>query len=199
MSEVIEFMLAIDLRPDTPQQVIDTLKYMTRKEDYEFNNPPDLYFFKQDENSKRPIWRHILQVKHEPLTHHPGEGGSAFHKAYRYSQYGKDVLKDTLSFRVALHDDLVAAGVYDFISWLAIYSETQGFVGYCQTQGNRMNTAQRDGKSEQVKDYKGEAPIFISGFAQPTLIYFWEGKAYFSERPDDIVLKKDGWAKGLFW
>lgn len=63
----LELMLACDLRYDVPQQVIATLKYLTRKEDYEFNDFPELPASEDKEdfyNLQWHPWRKLLQFSH---------------------------------------------------------------------------------------------------------------------------------------
>jgi hypothetical protein len=40
-----EIAVACDLRPDTSPQVVDTLRYMLRVEEYPFDDPPDHPWF----------------------------------------------------------------------------------------------------------------------------------------------------------
>jgi hypothetical protein len=120
------FTVACDLREDTPQQVIETLRYMTSNRDYDFNNPPDLPFFKDDD------WRTFLVCESEGFIF-PGEPHASLREAYRYSRSmvegGEDVYLHTLSFRCQAKDDGITSYL-TFIEWLAPYSSTTGFVGY---------------------------------------------------------------------
>ncbi|MCC7448657.1 MAG: hypothetical protein IT324_14650 [Anaerolineae bacterium] len=124
MSLYFEGMLFCDLKPDIPQQVIDTLHYMTRIEDSTFDSSPSHNFF------NNPDWRDFLQVQSD-YGFVAGYVGSQFRYAYRYTLHSEDVFRYTLSFRRPLHDDVeFFEQWWDFISWLALYSETEGYVGY---------------------------------------------------------------------
>jgi hypothetical protein len=120
------FTFACDLKEDTPQQVIDTLTYMTRTEDYEFNNPPEGAFFEGDS------WRTCLFCENEWFSF-PGEAGRFLRSAYRYNRSfnegGAAVYLYTLSFRCESKDDGLIEYI-DIVEWLAPYSATRGFVGY---------------------------------------------------------------------
>ncbi len=120
------FTLVCDLREDTPSQVIETLKYMTRTQDYEFNDAPDGVFFEDD------YWRTCLSCSNEGF-YFPGEAESTFRLAYRYNRSfndgGAEVYLYTLSIRCESNDDGISTYV-DLAGWLAPYSKTQGFVGY---------------------------------------------------------------------
>ena len=68
MSDHYDFRLACDLRADVPQQVLDTLRYMTREVEYDFNNPPDHIIFEAADKLSHNVemyeeWRHIFQCR----------------------------------------------------------------------------------------------------------------------------------------
>ncbi len=133
MSDHYDFRLACDLRADTPHQVIATLKYMTRTDDYAFNDPPDHPFFESFELPDGEVydtWRDIFQCR-EGYT--PGVFGSSLHEAYRGERYGQRIVVPTLDVHCYVLDDEL--GDYlQLCEWLAPYSETQGFVGYLRNE-----------------------------------------------------------------
>jgi hypothetical protein len=65
MSVHYEFATACDLKPDTPQQIIDTLAYMARTHDYEFHNPPAHPLFQSVHVNGETVesWRIMLQER----------------------------------------------------------------------------------------------------------------------------------------
>jgi hypothetical protein len=134
MSLHFEFTLTLDLKPETPQQVIDTLAYMTRSEEYEFSDPPSHPWFESDDE-----WRETLQADPE-ATHLPGNQWTVFRQAYRYTQHGVDQYRWTLSFRREMLDDEFYEDWWQLADWLARWSETQGFVGYYREEFNRSPT-----------------------------------------------------------
>ncbi len=124
MSVYYDFALACDLESHTPQQVVDTLSYMTRIDDYEFNDPPDEDLFKGE------TWKYMLQGT---VTGFPGKAGSRFRYVFRYQQGDEDVFQHTLSFRSYVLDD----SFYEYLllaQWLAPYSLTRGYVGFFRTE-----------------------------------------------------------------
>jgi len=125
LSAHFDLAIALDLKPDTPQQVLDTLRYLMRTEDYDFDNPPDHEFFTRWDDQH---WRNWMPLA-ENSTYSPGEAGSSLRRVYRYTQHGQDVYRYTFSFRCWMLDD----GFYEwwpFAKWLALHSHTSGYVGY---------------------------------------------------------------------
>lgn len=127
MSDHYDYVFTCAFSPTAPVQVLDTLAYMTRTQDYRFDNPPDHPFFvSEDVGDVQPYerWRQALR---------PGELATAGYLA-TFTQCGTAASRFAqghyvLSFRIAVHDD--EAGHYDgFIEWLASHSDTEGFVGY---------------------------------------------------------------------
>ncbi len=133
MSLYYEFSMAFDMRPNTPQQVIDTLHHMTRSSLDELDNPPEHFFFKGNK------WRNMLQP-HSGDPRFPGEFGSALRKAYRYTQFGVDVYRHTLCFRCCLLDDDFYDIWWGFCQWIAPHCESVGCVGYYREQSEWQPT-----------------------------------------------------------
>jgi hypothetical protein len=118
-----------NLRDDTPAQVIDTLKYMTRTEDYKFDNPPDYPFFKGN------IWRNILRIplEQQNMGKFTGDEATIFRRDIKYVRMDVTYYFWTLYIRQVMHGD-VQFEYMCFAHWLAQYSERVGFVGYCHSQ-----------------------------------------------------------------
>jgi hypothetical protein len=127
MSLYFDGFLAFDLKPDTPQQIIDTLFYMTRTDDYEFMDIPHHRLFTSD-----PDWRDFLRAGEGDYEMAPGITSSGLKKIIE--GYGDGtIFKEyyTLSFRRTMHDDVEFYVLWwDFLDWIAPYSSTNGFVGY---------------------------------------------------------------------
>lgn len=116
--------LACDLKPDCPQQVMDTLHYLTRVTDYTFSTPPDHTFFTIEG------WRDFLQ-SNRGSTCAPGITGSDFRKRLLGLKNDEEIYRYTLSFRRTMHDDTEFNVLWwHFLVWLAPYGETVGYVGY---------------------------------------------------------------------
>src|SRR5689334_17209749 len=99
MSSYFEMFLACELKFDTPEQVIETLKYMTRRKDYRFNNPPDHPFFKIGP------WDSILQQEGSEFHSNVGVGITNFGEKYRYTKGNTDIYKYALTIRFEEHED----------------------------------------------------------------------------------------------
>jgi len=123
MSLHFDFAIACDLKPDTPQQILDTLSYMTRAEEYAFSSPPNHPFFEGDS------WRDILRAKSEQ-TYLPGDLIGSFRKAHRYEVGSEKLHWYTICFRCYLIDDVFYEMWWLLAEWLLLHSETEGYVGY---------------------------------------------------------------------
>ncbi len=132
MSLYFDGFFACDLKPGVPQNVIDVLKYMTRKEDYEFSSVPNHKFFETDG------WRDFLRITAESQQYAvaPGLVFSDLQLHEHYSQENRqNVLGYTLSFRRTMHDDVECyVHWHDFLAWIVQYSDTDGFIGYLREQ-----------------------------------------------------------------
>jgi hypothetical protein len=126
MSLHFEVAIACDLRPDVPQQALDTLQYLLRSEEYAFDDPPSHPWFTGD------AWRWFLHCRSAQDASDwvacAGEVGGVLRLAYRYGADGPPT-RHTLSIRCYMHDDQFADGV-GFLEWLAGLSDTIGLVGY---------------------------------------------------------------------
>ena len=132
MSDYYLLEVNCDLKVDTPAEVIDTLKYMTRTEDYDFDTSLDYPLF--DETSfRRNTWRYILKSINQPLQDFPGWKTSNFQRVQKWP--GKE--RYTLSFRLEFHEDEFGLWFPELLEWLALYSETE-FVGYYYHTGTSI-------------------------------------------------------------
>jgi len=124
MSLWFEGYVAFDLSPDTPQHVIDILKYLCRDEDYVFELDQEHEFFEYDH------WYNFLQIDNEPSSL-PGMFWSNFRKVKRFEKSGIDNYRYTLSFRRIMHDDVEYYHQWwHFLYWISPYIETKGFIGF---------------------------------------------------------------------
>ncbi len=141
MSLHFDFALACYIKPDTPQQVLDTLQYMTRTEDYNFDQPPRHPFF-QDE-----YWRNMLKALMDS-TCFPGQFGGTFRRVHRYTQANVEAYRYMLSFRCYMLEDEFHENWWPFAQWIAPYSESTGCVGYYREEFDWQPTLIyfRDGK-----------------------------------------------------
>lgn len=158
MTVNVELMLACDLKADVPQQVIETLRYLTRKEDYEFNNPPDHPFFAPASTYiGHEWWRNIFQPQEPPefgpiLGYFPGVWIKEFYR----NEYNRT---SHLTVRIETGYSAVVDTYYPFLDWLAPYIDTENydeFIGYFRAE-NAYRTA------------------------APALLYCNNGRIFFSE------------------
>jgi hypothetical protein len=131
MSTCYEFGFACDLKSGLSQEVIDTLKYMTRSEEYEFRTTltDDLFIssweegsFEVDGSSDKFIyvaeWRTII-------TNMPSYGQEDL------SGLCGAVLKDSkLNVRKFVGDDEFYNAFPQLMEWLVSICDSTGFVGY---------------------------------------------------------------------
>jgi hypothetical protein len=161
MTVHIEIMLACNLKEDTPQQIIETLKFMAGTIDYEPENlafaPVRIWEGKDDfYGLEEHPWRNIFKFDNygPDLARFPGTGIVQFHPCSRDTSYYK------LTVRVEgyTHNDFEQIW-FPFLKWLAPYVDTEfvgNFAGYFQ-RANNVDTI------------------------NPVLIYFSNGKVYFSD------------------
>ena len=124
MSLYFEGFLAFDLKPQTPQVVIDALSYMVATNDHQFNNPPRHPFFEVEG------WRQFLDVQSRQ-SDQPGFMGSQLGEVHRPDRHGLNLPRLTLSFRRVMHDDVEFYVLWwRFLDWIAPCVETEGFIGY---------------------------------------------------------------------
>jgi hypothetical protein len=126
MSLHYEFMLAFDLKPGTPPDIIALLQYLTRTEDYPYDGPPPepVLGYAPDDND--PWWRQILQDRGALLY----GAGSAISVLAAAPSWRRNNAPYTLTIRSdALDDDFYQIWLFMFV-WFAQYSATEGWVGY---------------------------------------------------------------------
>ncbi len=125
MSTRYDFMLMCNLRDDIPAQVVDTLKYMLRTEDYEFNNPPNDPAFETD------WWRNTFRPypEYRNMNTYTGDEIHIFRRDSRGGSNNSTIYFYSLQLRRVMHGDAMEEYLC-FANWLAQYSERVGFVGY---------------------------------------------------------------------
>jgi len=150
MSDHFDYGIRCTFPHSLSGQVVDTLTYMTRSEDYAFHDCPDHPFFAPEEFFEGEVyeaWRGLLQYPR-------GEDTGHFARFFRFRSpryqwgpgYGDPYILD---FRIDVHED--NEGYYwGLLDWLATVSSSRGFVDY---------SILKDG-----------------GFSQPTLFYFIDGR-----------------------
>jgi hypothetical protein len=164
MSLHFDVAVALDLKESTPQNVIDAIGYLVGTRETAPTDLPDHEFF------RGPDWYKILQAKPE-ATHCPGDLYKTFRKALRFRQQGVDHHRFTLAFRCYMLDDEFYEVFYPLVAWLALHSETIGYVGH----------------------YREELCWW------PTLIFFKGGEVYFrdgKEPPEPMRKEAPPWLGG---
>jgi hypothetical protein len=155
MGSCYEFAFACNLKPDLSQDVIDTLKYMTRSEDYEFETTlkDDLFTTSWEEGSfEAPkegeledefifLWEWRTIISNTPT----------YGEEFLSGLCGSIFLDSKLNVRKYVGDDEFYNGFGLLMDWLVSICEPLGFIGY-------------------YSEIAGE----IGG--DPTLIYFENGQ-----------------------
>jgi hypothetical protein len=136
MSLHYEFMLAFDLKPGTPPEIIALLQYLTRTEDYAYDGPPPQPVIGYSDDDNDPWWRQMLQGR-GALWYGAGSAISVFADT---SSWRRDHAQYTLTIRSdALDDDFYQIWFRMFV-WLAQYSATEGWVGYYREEADQQPT-----------------------------------------------------------
>jgi hypothetical protein len=137
MSDHYDLFFTFDLKPDLPIPVVNALDYVTGKN-------PALENLPQDSKFSVGTWKDLLVVHphYENMLHFAGHAISDLSTAYRHelpeSKGGGKVYRQTITFRYDILDD----GIHEylmFLDWIAPYIETEGFIGYFLTNGDRNN------------------------------------------------------------
>lgn len=116
MGTAYEVALVCNLKPTLSPQIMETLNYLTRSQDYDFPKAISHLFFDVDFGDE---WRIII------ANNYP-RGGEDFSP-----QACRSVLSNNqLCFRVLLDDDTFYNVGWFLLDWLATISDTQGLVGY---------------------------------------------------------------------
>jgi hypothetical protein len=114
MGSCYEFAFACNLKPNLSQEVIGTLKYMTRSEDYEFQAQlkNDLFLARYEE------WKTII-------SNTPTYG-----EEFLSGLCGSIFLDSKLNVRKYVGDDEFYNGFGLLMDWLVSICEPLGFIGY---------------------------------------------------------------------
>ena len=137
MSLHYEFMLAFDLREDTPADVIAFLQYLTRTEDSAYDAAPPAPitdYYEPDDSS----WRELLQSP-SALSYGAGAAFALLAVAPEWRQRIKRT-QYTLTIRAEALDDDFYQLWWPMLGWLAPYSATEGWVGYYREEGDQQPT-----------------------------------------------------------
>jgi hypothetical protein len=158
-----EFALACDLKPNVPQEIINTLTYMTGKQDSSFDSVLTHPLFTSSEDGSYgdsidylADWKVIISNSWTGgVEEQPGIFGSIF----------KD---NKLNVRKYIGDDEFYNAFSLLLDWLVSICKSTGFVGhyYC---------IEDQGWNDRI-------------FSNPILIYFLDGKVF--EKPVEGELRK---------
>jgi len=126
METYTELNCAFSLRRDTPDEVVDTLLYLTGQDDEEPKHLPEHPFF------KAARWRHFLR------------GGPSNDKADSYGIAGLELSESSGRFCVTIRCNLIDFDTEtdQFISWVApyIFARPGDFIGYKRSQSEEPVT-----------------------------------------------------------
>jgi hypothetical protein len=134
MGQLYEFAFACDLKPDLSQEVIDTLKYMTRSEDYDFETTltDDLFTTSWEEGSfEAPkegdledefifLWEWRTIISNTPTYGEESLAGLC----------GSIFSGSKINARKYVGDDEFFNAFHLLMDWLVSICEPSGFIGY---------------------------------------------------------------------
>lgn len=120
MGTAYEIALKLDLQPELQAPDLETLRYMTRSQAYDFETCLDDPFFTECDPGFDQEWRNIIANSSEPC-------GEEF-----FTQISRSVFFDRqLCFRILIDDDTYCNTWWEFSDWLWSISTNEGLVGYC--------------------------------------------------------------------
>jgi hypothetical protein len=133
MSGRCEIYFTFDLKADIPDEVVEAIRSMMDKS-YVATSMPAAEFLDND-------WQGILDSSYHPMVVFPGEPFSSLSYAYRLPSdpSERDTYRITLTFRTEIHYDALWEDYIHLLTWIAQYSETQGFIGYFRSEGTTSN------------------------------------------------------------
>lgn len=133
MSVYYEFALTFNFKRSISQEVVNTLKYMTRTQEYFFDAPFENSLFndapnwkKAKEISGRKVW--VLSAWRTIIANFPREG-----EQYLPGEFGSKFEDYSLNVRRLSLDDTFCNVWWYLTPWFASLSETTGCVGYYHT------------------------------------------------------------------
>jgi hypothetical protein len=116
-----EAAIICKLSPDLSDEVFNTLRYLTRDEDYEFEPSIDHEFFEFDEDIQ-DSWRYSISNRHPPDLQRQ--------ESYITQACRSFLSRDTICFRDTMSDDEFSNSFIYLSEWLATISAEEGVVGY---------------------------------------------------------------------
>ena len=132
MSICYEFALACKIKSNVSQEIVDTLNYMTRSQEYDFDPPKlDRALFRESSAWKQTVeslGRRFTVIRYEwrtILTNYPHEG-----ERYLPGQFGSTFQDRQLKCRRLSREGEFNNVWWLLLPWLASISESTGFVGY---------------------------------------------------------------------
>lgn len=178
MSICYEFALECQIKRDVSQKVIDTLKYMTRSQEYDFDAPELGYPLFEEDTHWKETWnirgRIVTVIKYEwrtIITNQPREG-----EQYLSGEFGSAFDGNKLNFRRLSRDDEFCNVCWFLFPWLASISDTAGFVGYYRGDLDDYPTL--------VRFEAGRASVY-----ELIPIRFVQGEPVESDNTEDSVLR----------
>ena len=112
--------------------------------DFKENSPADIIFGLETLSNNESLTDHqkqhipnILESEIKAMTNNLSFFGRDifyFNKHYRFTKNGIDIYKWTFHFRTMLLDDAFYEEGYPVLAWLALQSDTSGFVGYIKEE-----------------------------------------------------------------
>ncbi|NEO86569.1 MAG: hypothetical protein F6J87_20275 [Spirulina sp. SIO3F2] len=202
MSTCYEFAFECQIKCDVSKAVIDTLKYMTRSQEYDFETP-DLHhaLFKEELPWKQTIellGRKVTVIQYEwrtILTNYPCEG-----EQYLPGEFYSIFKNNQLNCRRLSGDDTFNNVWWLLFPWLASISESVGFVGYYRNDFDDYPTLIQflDGKSNIYEMMlKGESQAGLSESNDPDKMFNLDIDALSNVVRDELVRQAENFSMSL--
>ena len=136
MAARYDFEITVNLREDTPDDVLRVVEFLMTEESREPANLPDDEFFSNDWD-----WRAYRFVKWvTECDPHAGDAICSFRRAYRFSRSGVDHYQYALHLRCSEKLETIFEVVLPFAMWIAKWSDQNEWVGNYKEESSRHPT-----------------------------------------------------------
>jgi hypothetical protein len=128
MSDFYEFALLLTVKPEIPQETVDTLQHMVEGRDLNFVSSLSNSIF--SEPVRTVIQPSGVTMRLVPAWHSFFRSGHSEFEEYMEGSFGSSFFENRLAVRQVTHEDQFFNAWYELSGWLASISLTSGLVGY---------------------------------------------------------------------
>ena len=142
MSDLYEIGFMLELRDNLPDEVHETLAYMTRTGDASIEPSPLSHPFFQVQGYET-IWMEVMANSRD------------FDEEMLGKSCGSVLIDDLLAFRVLCHEDPFWNTWTEFLDWLSFISFPTGLVGYYRnTYNDQITSIEFEGQDISVLEWE---------------------------------------------